>query len=94
MLTLNGRLPILAGDDRPKGLIWMGPAKFAIRARGRFGRRAKMSDQERWLNEILDILGLPRDTGHRDYTRELIERSTSVEQIYRSLRSRMDSRLS
>jgi hypothetical protein len=27
-----------------------------------------MSDQERWLNEILDILGLPRDTAYRDYT--------------------------
>src|SRR6267378_3528170 len=35
------------------------------------GRLAKMSDQERWLNEILDILGLPRDTAYRDYTREL-----------------------
>jgi hypothetical protein len=56
-------------------------------------KAAKMSDQKRWLNEILDILGLPRDTAYRDYTRELIERSTSVEQIYRTLRSRMDSRL-
>ena len=60
----------------------------------KMGRRAKMSDQERWLNEILDILGLPRDTVYRDYTRELIERSTPVEHICRTLRSRMDSRLS
>jgi hypothetical protein len=41
-----------------------------------------MSDQERWLNEILDILGL-RDTAYRDYTRELAERGASLEQIYR-----------
>ena len=41
-----------------------------------------MSDQERWLNEILDILGLPRDTAYRDYTRELAERGASLEQIY------------
>jgi hypothetical protein len=33
-------------------------------------------------NEILDILGLPRDTAYRDYTRELVERDASLEQIY------------
>jgi hypothetical protein len=53
-----------------------------------------MSDQERWLNEILDILGLPPDTAYRDYTRELVERGATLEQIYRTLRSRMDPRLS
>jgi hypothetical protein len=53
-----------------------------------------MSDQERWLNEILDILGLPRDTAYRDSTRELIERGASLEQIFRTLLSRMSSRLS
>jgi hypothetical protein len=58
------------------------------------GRLAKMSDQERWLNEILDILGLPRDTAYRDYTRELAERGASLEQIYGTLRSRMNARLS
>ena len=52
-----------------------------------------MSDQERWLNEILDILGLPRDTAYRDYTRELAERGVSLEQIYGTLRSRMNARL-
>jgi ATP-dependent exoDNAse (exonuclease V) beta subunit len=31
-----------------------------------------MSDQERWLNEILDILGLPRDTAYRDNTATLL----------------------
>jgi hypothetical protein len=54
----------------------------------------KMSDQERWLNEILDILGLLRDTAYRDYTRELAERGASLEQIYGTLRSRMNARLS
>src|SRR5262249_26513062 len=58
------------------------------------GRLAKMSDQERWLNEILDILGLPRDTAYRDFTRELVERGAALEQIYGTLRSRMNSRLS
>ena len=53
-------------------------------------RLAKMSDQERWLNEILDILGLPRDTAYRDYTRELVEQGASLEQIYGSLQSRMN----
>jgi hypothetical protein len=53
-----------------------------------------MSDQERWLNEILDILGLPQDTTHRDYTRELVERGASLEQIYGTLLSRMNPRLS
>jgi len=52
-----------------------------------------MSDQERWLNEILDILGLPHDTAYRDYTRDLVERGASLEQIYRTLRSRINSRL-
>jgi hypothetical protein len=53
-----------------------------------------MSDQERWLNEILDILGLPRDTAYRDCARELVEQGASLEQIYGTLRSRMNSRLS
>jgi hypothetical protein len=53
-----------------------------------------MSDQERWLNEILDILGLPRDTAYGGYTRELSERGASLEQIYGTLRSRMNARLS
>ena len=53
-----------------------------------------MSDQERWLNEILDILGLPRDTAYRDFTRELVQRGASLEQIYGTLRLRMNSRLS
>jgi hypothetical protein len=53
-----------------------------------------MSDQERWLNEILDILGLPRDTAYRDYTRDLVERGASLERIYGTLRSRMNPRLS
>jgi hypothetical protein len=53
-----------------------------------------MSDQERWLNEILDVLGLPQDTAHRDYTRELVERCASLEQIYKALQSRMTSRQS
>ena len=53
-----------------------------------------MSDQERWLNEILDILGLPRDTAHRDYARELVEHGASLEQIYGSLQSRMNSKQS
>jgi len=56
----------------------------------KLGRLAKMSDQERWLNEILDILGLPRDTAYRDYTRELVEQGASLEQIYGSLQSRMN----
>jgi hypothetical protein len=38
-----------------------------------------MPDQERWLNEILDILGLPRDTAYRDYTRQLADESFSDE---------------
>jgi hypothetical protein len=49
-----------------------------------------MSDQERWLNEILDILGLPLDTAYRDYARELVEQGASLEQIYGSLQSRMN----
>ena len=53
-----------------------------------------MSDQERWLNEILDILGLRRDTPYRDYTQELVEQGASLEQIYATLRSQMNSRLS
>jgi hypothetical protein len=53
-----------------------------------------MSDQERWLNEILGILGLLRDTAYRDYARELVEQGASLEQIYGTLRSRMNSRLS
>ena len=57
------------------------------------GRLAKMSDQERWVNEILDILGLPRDTPYRDYTQQLVERGASLEQIYGTLRSRMNLRL-
>ena len=44
--------------------------------------------------EILDILGLLRDTAYRDYTRELSERGASLEQIYGTLRSRMNARLS
>ena len=55
------------------------------------GRLAKMSDQERRLNEVLDILGLPRDTAYRDYARELVERGASLEQIYGTLQSRMNS---
>jgi hypothetical protein len=51
-----------------------------------------MSDQGKWLNEILDVLGLPQDTAHRDYTRELVERCASLEQSYRALQSRMTSR--
>jgi hypothetical protein len=58
------------------------------------GGLAKMSDQERWLNEILDILGLRRDTPYRDYTQELLEQGASLEQIYATLRSQMNSRLS
>jgi hypothetical protein len=50
-----------------------------------------MSDQERWLSEILDILGLPQDTAHRDYTRELVERCASPEQIYRALQFKTTS---
>jgi len=46
------------------------------------------------LSEILDVLGLPQDTAHRDYTRELVERCASLEQIYRPLQSRMTSRQS
>ena len=64
------------------------------KARENVRSRTKMSDQERWLNEILDILGLPRDTAYRDYTRELAERGASLEQIYGTLRSRMNARLS
>jgi hypothetical protein len=40
-----------------------------------------MSDQERWLNEILDILGLPRDTAYRDYARELVEQGAPLERV-------------
>ena len=54
----------------------------------------KMSDQERWLNEILDILGLPRDTAYRDYARELVEQGASLEQIYGTLQMRMNSKRS
>ena len=53
-----------------------------------------MSDQERWLNEILDILGLPRDTAYRDYARELVEQGASLEQVYGSLQLRMNSKQS
>jgi hypothetical protein len=53
-----------------------------------------MSDQERWLNDILDILGLPRDTAYRDYARELVEQGAPLEQIYGSLQSRMNSKQS
>jgi hypothetical protein len=55
------------------------------------GRLAKVSDQERRLNEVLDILGPPRDTAYRDYARELVERGASLEQIYGTLQSRMNS---
>jgi hypothetical protein len=41
-----------------------------------------MSDQERRLNEVLDILGLPRDTAYRDYARELVERGASLNAAY------------
>ena len=54
----------------------------------------KMSDQERWLNEVLDILGLPRDTAYRDYARELVEQGASLEQIYGTLQMRMNSKRS
>jgi hypothetical protein len=54
----------------------------------------KMSDQERWLNEVLDILGLPRDTAYRDHARELVEQGASLEQIYGTLQMRMNSKRS
>ena len=54
----------------------------------------KMSDQERWLNKVLDILGLPRDTAYRDYARELVEQGASLEQIYGTLQMRMNSKRS
>jgi hypothetical protein len=72
----------------------MEPAQTLHQNSRELGRLAKMSDQERWLNEILDILGLPRDTAYRDYARELVEQGASLEQIYGTLRSRMNSRLS
>ena len=74
--------------------LWCSSHAAAVGAFTLSGRLAKMSDQERWLNEILDILGLPRDTAYRDYTRELAERGASLEQIYGTLRSRMNARLS
>src|SRR5215831_15029359 len=83
-----GRPLVFSWKRSSIGLDLMEPAKFPIRA-VEDSKGARMSDQERWLNEILDILGLPRDTPYRGYTRELIERSTSVEQIYRTLRSRL-----
>ena len=58
------------------------------------GRLAKMSDQERRLNEVLDILGLPRDTAYRDYARELVEQGALLEQIYGTLQMRMNSKRS
>jgi hypothetical protein len=54
-------------------------------------RLAKMSDQEKWLNEILDILRLPRDTAYRDYARELVEQGASLEQIYGTLQLQLNS---
>ena len=54
----------------------------------------KMIDQERWLNEVLDILGLPRDTAYRDHARELVEQGASLEQIYGTLQMRMNSKRS
>ena len=54
----------------------------------------KMPDQERWLNEVLDILGLPRDTAYRDHARELVEQGASLEQIYGTLQMRMNSKRS
>jgi hypothetical protein len=53
-----------------------------------------MTDQERWLNEVLDILGLPRDTAYRDYARVLVEQGASLEQIYGTLQMRMNSKRS
>jgi hypothetical protein len=47
-----------------------------------------MSDQERRLNEILDLLGLPRNMPYRDYTRELVERCVSLEKIYGAMQLR------
>jgi hypothetical protein len=84
------------------------PGVFAEAAEGRGERRGaylslrseslegsrKMSDQERWLNEVLDILGLPRDTAYRDYARKLVEQGASLEQIYGTLQMRMNSKRS
>jgi hypothetical protein len=68
-------------------------AYLSLRSESLEGSR-KMSDQERWLNEVLDILGLPRDTAYRDYARELVERGASLEQIYGTLQMRMNSKRS
>jgi len=75
-----------------RGLISWSRQKLPIRTPSVW-RLAKVSDQERWLNEILDILGLPRDTAYRDFARELVERGASLQQIYGALQSRMNSRL-
>jgi hypothetical protein len=81
-----------AGDDNPLGFDFMEPAELSIRTPSVW-RLAKVSDQERWINEILDILGLPRDTPHREFTRGLVERGASLQQIYGALQSRVNSRL-
>jgi hypothetical protein len=71
---------------------WPVPCLLELEVRKLLEGSRKMSDQERWLNEVLDILGLPRDTAYLDYARELVKQGASLEQIYGTLQMRMNSK--
>jgi hypothetical protein len=86
------RTPLFADLWRSSQVL-AGAVLLELKSESLKGSR-KMSDQERWLNEVLDILGLPRDTAYRDHARELVEQGASLEQIYGTLQMRMNSKRS